>query len=67
MYIGAEYLSFNYFGTGHGIPTLTDWRCIGNEKKLLDCTYDNSTCFSSVASSYHRAGVRCIGDLVIGI
>ena len=62
VYIGAEYLSSNYFGTGHGIPTLTNWRCIGNETNLLDCLHTNDS-----SCAHHRAGVKCIGEVVTGI
>ena len=65
VYIGAQYLSSNYFGTGHGIPTLTNWRCIGNEKNLLDCLYSSSSCFSS-SGTYRRASIRCTGMIVSG-
>ena len=66
VYIGAQSLSSNFFGTGHGIPTLTDWRCIGNETKLLDCLHTSgSTCFS-YPGVYHRASIRCIGETVTG-
>ena len=66
VYIGAEYLSSNYFGTGHGIPTLTNWRCIGNETKLLDCIHtSDSSCFS-YPGVHHRASIRCIGMIVSG-
>ena len=65
-YIGAQYLSFNYFGTGHGIPTLTDWKCIGNETNLLDCLHTSgSSCFS-YPSGYLRPSIRCMGEIIIG-
>ena len=66
VYIGAKSLSSNYFGTGHGIPTLTNWRCIGNETSLLDCLYINgSSCFSYPGVHY-RASIRCMGEIIIG-
>ena len=66
VYIGAEYLSYNSFGTGHGIPTLSNWRCIGNETNLLDCLYtSDSTCFS-YHGVYRRASIRCMGETVTG-
>ena len=63
--IDAQTLSSNYFGIGHGIPTLTDWRCIGNETNLLDCLYSSSpSCFS--INQYVRASIRCMGEVVTG-
>ena len=65
VYIGAQSLSSNYFGIGHGIPTLTDWRCFGNETSLLDCIHTNGSCFS-YPGVYHRASIRCTGMIVSG-
>ena len=66
VYIDAQSLSFNYFGTGHGIPKLTNWKCIGNEKNLLDCLHTSgSSCFL-YPSGYIRASIRCMGEVVTG-
>ena len=66
VYIGAQSVSSNYFGTGHGIPTLNYWQCIGNETSLLDCIHTNgSSCFS-YPGVYHRASIRCTGMIVLG-
>ena len=64
VYIGAQSLSSNYIGTGHGISTLANWICFGNETNLLDCLYSSSTSCSSC--KYQRARIRCTGMIVSG-
>ena len=57
----------NSFGTGHSIPTLYNWRCFGNEKKILDCSTSISSCFSSNYNKYRIAGVKCMGEKITSI
>ena len=56
----------NSFGYGHGIPTLNNWRCIGNETNLNDCLKSTSSCFISYRGVYRLAGVVCKGNIVLG-
>ena len=60
----------NSFGTEHSIPTLYNWRCVGNETNLLDClrsTGTRTTCFNSVNNQYRIAGVKCMGEKITSI
>uniref|UniRef100_A0A1X7VTW1 Deleted in malignant brain tumors 1 protein-like n=1 Tax=Amphimedon queenslandica TaxID=400682 RepID=A0A1X7VTW1_AMPQE len=56
----------NSFGYGHGIPTLYNWRCFGNESSLNDCLKSTSSCYYSYRSVYRISGVRCKGSIVPG-
>uniref|UniRef100_A0A1X7T781 SRCR domain-containing protein n=1 Tax=Amphimedon queenslandica TaxID=400682 RepID=A0A1X7T781_AMPQE len=56
----------NSFGYGHGIPTLYNWRCIGNESSLNHCLKSTSSCYYSYRSVYRISGVRCKGSIVPG-
>ncbi|XP_011408917.1 PREDICTED: scavenger receptor cysteine-rich domain superfamily protein-like, partial [Amphimedon queenslandica] len=57
---------YNSFGYGHGIPTLYNWRCIGNESSLNDCLKSTSSCYYSYRSVYRISGVSCKGSIVPG-
>ncbi|XP_019860896.1 PREDICTED: deleted in malignant brain tumors 1 protein-like, partial [Amphimedon queenslandica] len=59
---------YNSFGYGHGIPTLNNWRCIGNESSLNDCLKSTSSCYYSYYSvrMYSISGVSCKGNIVPG-
>ena len=61
----AVYYS-NSFGYGHGIPTLNNWRCFGNETILNDCLQSTSSCFYSYSGVYRLAGVVCNGSIIPG-
>ena len=56
----------NLFGYGHGIPTLNDWRCFGNETNLSDCLKSTSNCIDYSNGAYRLAGVVCKGNIVSG-
>uniref|UniRef100_A0A1X7T988 SRCR domain-containing protein n=1 Tax=Amphimedon queenslandica TaxID=400682 RepID=A0A1X7T988_AMPQE len=58
---------YNSFGYGHGIPTLYNWRCIGNESSLNVCLNSTTTsCYYSYGGLYRISGVRCKGSIVPG-
>ena len=60
----------NSFGSEHSIPTLYNWRCIGNETNLFDClrsTGTITTCFYSYYNKYAIAGVKCMGEKITSI
>ena len=50
------------FGKGHGNPTLTSWKCFGNESSLANCLY------STTSYCYHinDVGVSCQGQEIKG-
>ena len=51
------------FGEGHGTPTLTNWRCYGNESFLVDCLHESGgMCYHS-----EDVGVSCQGVEVKGL
>ena len=56
----------NSFGYGHGIPTLYNWRCFGNETILNDCLKSTSSCFDNSNGAYRLAGVICQGSILPG-
>ena len=60
----------NSFGSEHSIPTLYNWRCLGNETNLFDClrsTGTITTCFNSYYNKYRIAGVKCMGEKITSI
>ena len=63
LFLDALWYTNVRFGKGHGIPTLTDWRCFGNESSLTDCFHGSeSYCFRS-----RDVGVSCQGEEVKGL
>jgi len=54
-----DYLAGQHMHYLHG-QSITSQVCYGNESRLLDCTYYNSTCSSP-------GGVYCQGETVAGM
>ena len=63
IFLDAQWYTNARFGKGHGTPTLTTWRCFGNESFLADCLYQSDGfCYQSEV-----VGVSCQGEEVKGL
>ena len=62
LFIDVHWYTNARFGIGHGTPTLTKWKCFGNESSLAHCLHGiASDCYHS-----QDVGISCYGEEVKG-